>query len=112
MANMKIFLWVLLATVLEAGGDAVVRVAIHSTAMAMAMRVGLFLTGALCLTLYGTSLNMAPVEFATVTGLYVATLFVVFQVVNYLFYHEVPTLPVLLGGSLIVAGGAIVYVWR
>ena len=68
---MKTFLFVLLATVLEATGDAVVRIA-------------LFLGGAAALTLYGTSLNLAPVEFAQATGIYIATLFVVFQITNYI----------------------------
>ena len=72
----------------------------------------LFLVGALLLTAYGTSLNLAPVEFATVTGMYVATLFVVFQITNFLFFKEVPTPGVLVGGALIVAGGLIVSIWR
>jgi hypothetical protein len=41
-----------------------------------AVRLVLFLAGATALTLYGTSLNLAPVEFAQVTSLYIATLFV------------------------------------
>ncbi len=107
---MKIFLFVLLATILEATGDAVVRVALHQNSVAA--RIGLFLLGALALTLYGTSLNLAPVEFAQVTGIYIATLFVVFQIVNYLFFHALPTRSVFTGGSLIVAGGLIVGLWR
>ena len=68
--------------------------------------------GGILLTLYGTSLNLAPVEFAAVTGLYVATLFVVFQITNYIFFRTVPTLAVVLGGTLIVAGGLIVSLWK
>jgi hypothetical protein len=45
-------------------------------------RIGLFLGGFILLALYGTSLNLAPVEFATVTGMYVGILFVVFQIAN------------------------------
>ncbi len=108
--SMKVFLFVLMATVLEATGDAVVRVALGSSSPAS--RILLFAVGATCLTLYGTSLNLAPVEFATVTGLYIATLFVVFQITNFLFFRAVPTPSVLLGGTLIVAGGLIVYIWR
>lgn len=106
---MKVFLFVLAATVFEAVGDAVVRVAInHSSYPA---RIGFFLTGAVLLTLYGTSLNLAPVDFAAVTGLYIATLFVVFQITNYLFFKTAPTPPVLVGGALIVSGGLIVAIW-
>ncbi len=107
---MKVFLFVLVATVLEAVGDAVIRISLEYPVPAI--RVSLFLFGGICLTAYGTSLNLAPVEFATVTGLYIATLFVVFQITNFIFFRTVPTLPVLLGGLLIVAGGTVVYVYR
>ena len=107
---MKIFLFVLAATVLEATGDAVVRIALHHPSLPM--RIGLFLIGGVLLTLYGTSLNLAPVEFAVVTGLYVATLFVVFQITNYIFFRALPTPGVLVGGALIVAGGLTVFFWK
>jgi small multidrug resistance family-3 protein len=103
---MKVFLFVLVATILEATGDSVLRIALHQNSWPI--RIALFAVGAVLLTLYGTSLNLAPVEFAQVTGFYVATLFVVFQITNYLFFRTAPTLPVLLGGGLIVAGGLIV----
>jgi len=107
---MKVFLFVLMATIFEAVGDAVIRIAI--AAPRPHMRIGFFLLGTALLALYGTSLNLAPVEFATVTGLYIATLFVVFQITNYVLLHTVPTLPVMVGGSLIVAGGLTVYLWK
>lgn len=107
---MKVFLFVLLATVLEATGDAVVRIALHQEGLAG--RIGLFAAGACALALYGTSLNLAPVEFAQVTGIYIATLFVVFQISNYIFFKTLPTLPVLLGGVFIVTGGLIVGLWK
>lgn len=49
--------------------------------------IGFFFLGFFLLGLYGTSLNLAPVEFATVTALYVAVLFIVFQIVNVLFFR-------------------------
>ncbi|HEY9125768.1 MAG TPA: hypothetical protein VIM62_01500, partial [Acidobacteriaceae bacterium] len=107
---MKVFLFVLLATILESMGDAVVRVALHQHSGAA--RIGLYITGAVALTLYGTSLNMAPVEFAQVTGIYIATLFVVFQITNYLFFRTAPSMQVFIGGGLIVAGGLIVGLWK
>ncbi len=103
---MKIFLFVLAATILETSGDAVVRIALHHPSMST--RIGMFLLGSVLLTLYGTSLNLAPVEFASVTGLYIAVLFVVFQITNYVFFHTIPSTGVILGGCLIVAGGLIV----
>jgi small multidrug resistance family-3 protein len=107
---MKVFLFVLAATILEATGDSIVRIALHHPTLST--RIGLFLVGGILLALYGTSLNLAPVEFAAVTGLYVATLFVVFQITNYIFFRTAPTSAVVLGGTLIVAGGLIVSLWK
>jgi multidrug transporter EmrE-like cation transporter len=107
---MKIFAFVLLATILEATGDAVLRIALHHSSLAA--RIGLFVVGGILLTLYGTSLNLAPVEFGVVTGIYIAVLFVVFQITNYIFFHKLPTAAILVGGSLIMAGGIVVAVWR
>ena len=44
-------------------------------------------------------------NFGQVVGLYIATLFVVWQVINFMFFRTLPTLPILVGGALIVAGG-------
>jgi small multidrug resistance family-3 protein len=107
---MKVFLLVLAATVLEAAGDAIVRMALHH--QSLSSRVGLFLLGYILLALYGTSLNLAPVEFAAVTGMYIATLFVVFQIVNFVFFGVLPTPSVLVGGAFIVIGGLTVALWR
>jgi small multidrug resistance family-3 protein len=107
---MKIFLFVAVATIFEASGDAVIRMALHGNSLAA--RIGLFFLGSVLLTLYGTSLNLAPVEFASVTGIYLAMLVVAFQVANYLFFHVTPGSGVLVGGSLVIAGGFIIYFWR
>ena len=107
---MRIFLFVLAATVLEAAGDAIVRIALHR--QSPLDRIGLFLVGYILLALYGTSLNLAPIEFAAVTGIYVATLFVVFQIVNFVFFRVLPTPAVLVGGAFIVIGGFTVALWR
>ena len=61
---MQIFFFVLTATILEAVGDAVIRIALHHPSQYL--RVAFFFLGAALLTGYGTSLNLAPVEFATV----------------------------------------------
>lgn len=107
---MKIFLFVAVATIFEASGDAVIRMGLHGTSLAA--RIGLFFLGSVLLTLYGTSLNLAPVEFASVTGIYLAMLVVAFQVANYFFFHVTPGSGVLVGGSLVIAGGFIIYFWR
>jgi small multidrug resistance family-3 protein len=108
--TMQVFLFVLTATILEAVGDAVIRIALHHPTLRL--RIAFFFLGAALLTGYGTSLNLAPVEFATVTGMYVATLFVVFQITNYFIFRTAPTPPILIGGTLIVLGGLVIALWR
>ena len=107
---MKIFLFVFAATVFEAAGDAIVRIALHH--QSISTRIALFLLGYLLLAFYGTFLNLAPVEFAAVTGIYIATLFVVFQIVNFVFFGNLPTPAILVGGTLIVIGGLTIALWR
>jgi drug/metabolite transporter (DMT)-like permease len=108
---MKIIAYVVAATIFEAVGDAVMRVALRSP-YALPGRIALFALASVLLTLYGLFLNLAPVEFATVTGIYLASLFVAFQIVNYLFFRHIPSAGVLLGGSFIIAGAAIIYFWK
>ena len=102
--------FLLIATVLEVGGDAIIRSGIYSHAGLM--RLGLFLLGAALLFGYGSFLNLAPFEFGQVVGLYLATLFVVWQIINFVAFRAVPTPPILFGGALIIIGGAIVSFWK
>jgi hypothetical protein len=99
-----------IATTLEASGDAIVRMAIFNHVGAI--RIALFVGGAALLLGYGTFLNLAPFEFGRVVGLYIATLFVVWQVINFIAFRAVPTVPILVGGALIIAGGAIITYWK
>jgi hypothetical protein len=107
--SIPIPLLLLIATVLEVSGDAVVRVALYnSTGFS---RLALLCGGALLLLGYGSFLNTAPVEFGRVVGLYIATLFVVWQLINFLVFRTLPSLPVCAGGLLIIAGGLIITFW-
>jgi hypothetical protein len=110
MKNLPPLFFLILATTLEAFGDAVVRIGVYNHAGLI--RLGFFLGGAALLFGYGLMLNLAPLEFGRVVGLYIATLFVVWQVVNFLTFRAPPTLPVLAGGALIIAGGLIVTFWK
>lgn len=103
-------LLLVIATVLEASGDAIIRTGIYQHGGLM--RVGLLLAGGLLLLCYGTLLNLAPLDFGRVVGLYIATLFVVWQVINYIAFRSLPTLPILVGGVLIVVGGVISAYWK
>lgn len=103
-------LLLVVATILEVSGDAVVRMALYNHVGLV--RFALFLGGAALLFGYGTFLNLAPLEFGQVVGLYLATLFVVWQVINFLAFRALPTLPIIVGGALLIAGGAIVTFWK
>lgn len=103
-------IFVLFATIFEVTGDAIIRKCIYE--YTGIVRVIFFLIGAVCLFLYGFSLNLAPVEFKQVVGLYIATLFIVWQIGNYIAFKTLPTVPILIGGTLIIAGGLIVTFWE
>jgi len=100
----------LIATTLEVSGDALARMALYDH-VGLA-RVGLFLAAAALLFGYGLFLNLAPLEFGRVVGLYIATLFVVWQIINFIAFRTLPSLPVWVGGALIIAGGAVTTFWK
>jgi small multidrug resistance family-3 protein len=110
LQNIHPIVFILIATIFEVSGDAVIRTAIYkNTGM---VRIGLMLTGAVLLFVYGISINLAPVEFGQVVGLYIATLFIVWQLINFIAFRAVPGLPVITGGLLIVTGGLIITFWK
>jgi hypothetical protein len=108
--DVRIFLFLFLATSLETFGDAIVRIGIGQSAWLP--RSALFVGGAILLFGYGLSLNLAPIEFGRVVGLYIATLFIVWQVVNFIVFRTLPDAPILTGGAMIVGGGLIVTFWN
>jgi hypothetical protein len=110
LQNVHPLIFLLVATTLEVSGDAVVRMAIYDS-VGLA-RIGLMLAGAILLFGYGSFLNLAPLQFGQVVGLYIATLFVIWQIINYIAFRTLPSLPSVVGGALIIAGGVIVTFWR
>ncbi len=107
--SLPIPLLLLMATTLEVTGDAVVRLALYSKVGSN--RLAFLFAGALLLLGYGTFLNTAPVDFGRVVGLYIATLFVVWQVITFIVFRTLPSVPVCAGGLLIIAGGLIITFW-
>jgi small multidrug resistance family-3 protein len=110
LQNIPVPFLLLLATVLEVGGDATVRLAIYQHVGLT--RIALLLGGAALLLGYGSFLNSAPVDFGRIVGLYVAMLFIVWQIINWLVFKTIPGLPVLLGGVLVIAGGLVITFWH
>jgi hypothetical protein len=108
--DIKVFLFLIVATSLETAGDAIVRLGMAQNAWPL--RSGLFLAGAGLLFGYGFCVNLPPVEFGRVVGLYIATLFIVWQITNFVVFGTLPQMPVWLGGTLIVIGGLVVTFWE
>jgi hypothetical protein len=110
LAEMPVLVFLIVATALEVSGDAIIRKSLFEHAGLA--RIGLFLLGAVLLAGYGTFLNLAPLEFGKVVGLYIATLFVMWQLITFFAFRTLPTIPVTLGGIMIVTGGLIVSFWK
>ena len=111
MNNAAILLLLTLAAVLEAGGDALARIALHSHAVPL-LRLGLFGAAALVLFVYGVSVNLPPWKFGRLLGVYVCLFFLVAQIINFAIFGMRPNPPILAGGTLIMAGGLVMTFWR
>jgi len=103
---MKEAAFLVLAAILEVGGDALTRWGLKSGRW-----IGLAL-GAAVLFGYGLSVNLPKWDFSRLMGVYIALFFVVAQIVAVAFFRERLTLPTIVGGILIMAGGILITVWR
>lgn len=61
---------------------------------------------------YGLFVNTAPADFGRLLGIYVVLFFLVAQAVNYAVFHVPPSLPIVVGGVFLVAGGIVMTIWR
>jgi drug/metabolite transporter (DMT)-like permease len=98
----------LLAAILEAGGDALVRVGLHKNVVWQ--RALFFLFAAAVLFAYGWTVNSPPWDFGKLIGIYVVFFFLIAQLISWLVFKQVPSPSLLLGGALIVAGGVVISV--
>ena len=96
----------LCAAILEAAGDALMRKGIFSDALGGRWLLMLF--GGLVLAAYGYVVNVPPWDFGRLLGVYVAILFAVAQVTAWILFGQRPTVAMLTGGILIIAGGLVV----
>jgi small multidrug resistance family-3 protein len=95
----------LIAAVLEAGGDALVRSSMHASTVTA--RLALLVLGATVLCAYSYAVNRPPWDFGRLIGVYVVFFFVVAQAISWLAFNQRPTGPIVVGGAFIVAGGVI-----
>jgi small multidrug resistance family-3 protein len=109
MSRTLSLLVLLLAAVLEAGGDALIRSSIHASSLTT--RFAFLALGALVLCAYGYAVNRPPWDFGRVIGIYVVFFFLVAQVISWLAFNQRPTGPLMLGGAFVVAGGVIMSVF-
>ncbi len=105
-----VYLLLLLAAALEAGGDALVRIGLHGSAPGS--RAAFFAAGALILFAYGLAVNGPSWDFGRLLGVYVTLFFLIAQILNLVVFGVRPQLPIYVGGSLIIAGGLLITLWR
>jgi small multidrug resistance family-3 protein len=108
--NFWILVLLTVAAAMEAGGDALARTGLH--AGSLGGRVLFLALGAAVLFAYGVTVNLPPWDFGRLLGVYVALFFVVAQAINFFAFGVAPGLPILVGGTLIVAGGMLITFWR
>jgi drug/metabolite transporter superfamily protein YnfA len=94
-----------LAALLEAGGDALVRRGLQ--APTPGMRLTCFALGGLVLLSYGFVVNRPAWAFGRTLGVYVVVFFVVAQLLSWLVFAQPPSRAVLIGGAFLIVGGAI-----
>jgi small multidrug resistance family-3 protein len=103
---MRTLVLLVVAAVLEVGGDALLRLGLERRGFA------LMAAGGLVLVAYGFMVNLTKLDFSRLMGLYIVLFFVVAQAVAVLLFREKLALPVLAGGALIIAGGLTMTLWQ
>ncbi|MBI4561409.1 MAG: hypothetical protein HY724_05140 [Candidatus Rokubacteria bacterium] len=96
-------LWLVTAALLEVGGDALMRVGLRGQVWGYGL-------GTILLAAYGLLVNLPALSFGRSLGLYIAVFFIVSQALAWLLFGERPSLVIIIGGTLIVAGGAVLLV--
>ena len=110
MTSATSLLVLLIAAILEAGGDALVRHGLYSGSSTS--RGGFLALGAIVLLAYGMTVDSPPWDFGRLLGVYVTLFFLTAQLINWLGFGFQPTLSIIVGGGLIIAGGLTITFWR
>jgi small multidrug resistance family-3 protein len=99
-------LFLLVAAILEVGGDAFIRIGLRKNTPWWPFAAGAFL-----LFTYGLFVNLPKWNFNRLMGVYIALFFLVAQLVAFFIFNEKPTLPLFVGGTLIITGGLLMTLW-
>jgi len=98
--------FLVVAAFLEAYGDSCFQSGLYrSSGMSRWLA---FAGGAVSLAAYGLVVNGPRWDFGKLLGVYVVLFFLLAQVVARVRFGQTPTLPILAGGGLIVAGGVVI----
>jgi small multidrug resistance family-3 protein len=104
------FAVLLFAAFLEAMGDAFFQSGLYrSTGPARGL---FFAAGAAVLIAYGLTVNVPRWDFGRLLGVYVVLFFLMAQLLARVRFHQSPTVPIYVGGSLITAGGLLIAFWQ
>ena len=106
------FVVLVAASSLEVLGDSFFQSGLYRSSGSGAQRAVWFVLGVAVLGLYGWSVNLPQWDFGRLLGAYVALFFVVAQVVAKVRFQQSPTVPIWVGGTLIVAGGLVITFWK
>ncbi|MBI4609765.1 MAG: hypothetical protein HY726_12235 [Candidatus Rokubacteria bacterium] len=93
--------WLVVAALLEVGGDASMRLGLRGQAWGYAL-------GSILLAAYGLLVNQPALHFGRLLGLYIVVFFLVSQALAWGIFGERPSWGLIAGGSLVVAGGLII----
>ena len=104
------FVLLVVAATLEVLGDAFFQSAVHRSS---GLWRWLFLAaGGGTLSLYGLVVNLPRWDFGKLLGVYVVAFFVIAQIVAKVRFNQPTSLPTLVGGSMIMVGGAVIAFWK
>jgi hypothetical protein len=99
----KVCIILIVASALEVGGDALIRLGLNGATYAM-------VAGGLTLFAYGLVVNKSGLDFNQLMGVYISIFFIVSQVISFVLFKQIPDDRILLGGGFIVTGGFLILV--
>jgi drug/metabolite transporter superfamily protein YnfA len=98
---LKAVLILVVASALEVGGDALIRIGLRGATYSLA-------AGALTLFAYGFVVNKSGLDFNRLMGVYIAIFFLVSQIIAFVLFKQIPDDRIIVGGGFIVAGGLLI----